>query len=199
MPSTISQKYFAHPHYFDIFARIAIGNEASQEYVLSRSTGELVVKTISYDEGRFFGEWTKLTKKQVKTSTFNIPDYNEWKDKIPPPPYTTDDEEEEMTQSNVAACMDMTSVMSDFEMIDGQLVIKKKRYPYKIIKRSQQRKDKEFEALKKRVEDREKGGIDMKKWNKSLNKTMMNIYKTNPKAAKTMDRMEAMLEGMYKF
>ena len=116
-----------------------------------------------------------------------------------PPPYTTDDEEEEMTQSNVAACMDMTSVMSDFEMIDGQLVIKKKRYPYKIIKRSQQRKDKEFEALKKRVEDREKGGIDMKKWNKSLNKTMMNIYKTNPKAAETMDRMEAMLEGMYKF
>ena len=116
-----------------------------------------------------------------------------------PPPYTTDDEEEEMTQSNVAACMDMTAVMNDFEMIDGQLVIKKKRYPYKIIKRSQQRKDKEFEALKKRVEDREKGGIDMKKWNKSLNKTMMNIYKTNPKAAEAMDRMEFMLSDMFKF
>jgi len=39
----------------------------------------------------------------------------------------------------------------------------------------------------------------MKKFNKSMNKTLTNIYNTNPKAAKAMDRMEAMLSDMFVF
>jgi len=87
----------------------------------------------------------------------------------------------------------------DFEIIDGQMVLKKKRYPYKIIKRSEKKKKAEYEALKKRVEDREKGGIDMKKWDKSLKKSLKHTYNTNPKARKAMNELSAMLDGMFTF